>query len=68
MCLSDGETDGIRKSLTERTSGNFDAFRIMRFWMTRRDAVESLNDIATLAMTCAPGDRELTHTESLEIV
>ena len=37
--LGDRESDGIGKSLTVRTSGNFDAWRAAMFRMTGRKAL-----------------------------
>lgn len=50
VCLSDGETNSIGESLSERSCCDFDAFGIMGFGMARRNAVNVLE--ATMISRC----------------
>jgi len=40
MCLCNSKTDSIRKSLSEWTSGDFNAIRVIRLWMAGGQRVD----------------------------
>ena len=42
--LGDSETDGVGETLTKRTSGDLNAWCVVRFWVTRCDAVDLLSE------------------------
>jgi len=44
VLLGNGQTHGIGETLTKRTSGDLDTRCVVSFWVTRGDAVYSLED------------------------
>ena len=67
MVLSNGKTDSVGETLTKRASSDFNAFSIVRFGMTRSDAVYCL-DRSKLEYAIYRSISESTYSEGLKVI
>lgn len=66
--LGDSETNSIRETLTQRTSCNLNAGRIMSFRVARSDAVHSLSSRIDVSRTSLPRWIHRTHPEGFQVI
>lgn len=65
VSLSNGKTNGIGKTLTERSSGHLNAGGIVGLGVARSDAVDLL---PTVSLSLRAPDERKTYSEILEVV
>src|SRR5271170_4601574 len=68
MCLSNGQTNSIGETLAQGPCRNFDAWSVMRLWVTWGDAVDMLRARAVSQVPVVLRQHLETYSEMLQVI